>query len=74
MHYQNLILTDKDGVSVSVEFAFADDGKVLMGKDGNTVTCIERSKVSDYTEIEEIDDPDLSDSEALAILMGGDGE
>ncbi len=74
MRFQNLIVTDKDGVSVTVDYAFADEGKVLVDKNGNMVSCIERSKVSDYTEVEDIIDPDLDDSEALSILLGGDGE
>lgn len=74
MYTRNLKITDASGTSKTVDYVFADDGKVLMGKDGNTVACIERSKVSDYTEIEEIDDHDLSDAEALEILLGGAAE
>lgn len=73
MYYQNLILTGKDSVSTTIEYAFADDGKIFVDNAGNTVSCVERSKVADYTEVEEIIDPELDDTEALDILLGGDG-
>jgi hypothetical protein len=74
MRYRNLILTDKDGVSTAIEYAFADDGKVFVDNVGNTVSCVERSKVADYTEVEEIIDPEVDDAEAFGIIFGGDAE
>jgi hypothetical protein len=53
----------------------ADEGKAL--KKGELVTpCVDvlASDVSNWTEIEAPpDDPDIDDSEALEILLGGDG-
>lgn len=73
MYFLTLTITDSKGDAEKVEYAFADEGKVLVGPDGNAVSCVERSKVADYTEVEEIIDPELDDTEALDILLGGDG-
>lgn len=54
----------------------ADDGKALQ-KGEIVSTCVDvlADDVSNWTEIDApADDPDLDDSEALSILLGGDGE
>ena len=74
MYYLTLTITDSKGDAERVEYAFADEGKVLVGPDGSIVSCVERSKVADYTEVEEIIDPEVDAAEAFAIIFGGDAE
>lgn len=74
MRYIYLTITDKDGKTEVVEFAIADEGKVLMDKDGNTVTSVERSRVDEFTEVDAALHEDLPPEEALAILLGEGGE
>lgn len=68
MYFMNLVLSDRNGER-TVEYAFADEGKVLVDKDGNTVSGIERARVEEFTEVEPVDD-EISDEEALEILLG----
>ena len=71
MYFLTLTITDSKGNAEKVEYAFADEGKVLVGSNGNAISCVERSKVADYTETESVDTDELTDSEALEILLGG---
>ena len=71
MYFLTLTITDSKGDAEKVEYAFADEGKVLVGPDGNAVSCVERSKAADYIETESVDTDDLDDAELLSILLGG---
>ena len=71
MYFLILTITDSKGNAEKVEYAFADEGKVLVDSNGNAVSCVERSKAVDYIESESIDTDELTDTEALEILLGG---
>lgn len=53
----------------------ANEGMMLQ-KDEQTAECVDvlKTDVANWSEVEFADDPDLDDSEALSILLGGDGE
>ena len=70
MYYKNLNISDKNGER-TVEYAFADEGKVFVNNDGNTVSSVERNRVDEYTEEDAATYDEISADEALEILLGG---
>lgn len=74
MRIINLTITNADGTTTVVPYAFADEGKVLVDKDGHTVISIESKYIDEYTEVDEQIEEDISAEEALGILLGENNE
>lgn len=73
MHPGKIKIANASGESSLVDYFFADDGKVLVDKDGNSVSYIEAEKITEFSEVEfsPDDETDAFDkAEAYDILTG----
>ena len=73
MRIINLTINDKNGIR-TVEYAFADEGKVFVDKDENTFSNVELERINEFIEVEASLYEELLPEEAIEILLGGTGE
>lgn len=73
MRIINLTINDKNGIR-TVEYAFADEGKVFVDKDENTFSNVELERISEFTEVDGSLYEQLLPEEVVEILLGGTNE